>query len=276
MTDHLEGARAKVQRGKEHFQQFVLQYQTFLNLNPYGVVVENNPNTSERIWRARVSRPIPEQWSILVGDVVHSLRAALDYLAWELWVANGGDISDPIATSITLQVTDPTKTLTPKQQQEARQRKESLFGTAGAALIDRLQMDAGKKASPNPELRPLILLHRLDIWDKHRSLNIVGGTVRLSQMTLGGPGENVHIEHMVVGGGGPTGEVRTVPIADGTELLRLTLGPTTPDVQMEQRFTYYVAFEQEGPGKGEPVLETLDYLISFVDETLTLFAPLLP
>jgi hypothetical protein len=271
MADHLEGARAKVQRAKEHFQDLIVQHQAFMDLNPYGVVVEHDPDSGERIWRARVSRPVPAGWGALVGDVVHSLRAALDYVAWELWIENGGSVDDEVARAIVFPVADPTKVPAPKKQAEWQSTKEARFGVGGSALIDRLQTQVTRNPSPDPELRPLLLLHRLDIWDKHRQLAIVGGTVQLAHMTLGGPGEDLHIEEMVLGGG----DIRTVPIADGTELLRLTLGPATPNVQMEQRFTHYVAFEQTGPGKGEAVLPTLDQLISFVDETITLFAPLL-
>jgi hypothetical protein len=267
----LEGARAKVQRAKEHFRDLLLRHQEFTGLNPYGVVIEHDPETGERIWRARVSRSIPETWSITIGDVIHNLRAALDYLAWDLWIKNGGDVADPAATAINFFVIDPTKPSIAKGVKAIREGRVKTFGRTALPLMERLQVDPGRKASTDPELRPLILLHKLDIWDKHRRLNIVGGTVRLTQMTLGGPGEDVHIDHLVVGGG----DIRTVPIADGTELLRLQLGPSTPNVQMDQQFTPYVAFEQEGPGKGEPIIETLDQLISFVDETLTLFAPLL-
>src|SRR2546425_10696749 len=98
VTSRLDGARGKVQRSKELLGDLLVKYRDFMNLNPFGVVVERNPDTAERIWRARVSRPVPETWSFLVGDIVHNLRAALDYLAWELWIANGGDVNDQTAS----------------------------------------------------------------------------------------------------------------------------------------------------------------------------------
>src|SRR2546427_8843673 len=115
----MDGARAKVQRAKENLNELVAQAREFASFNPYGVVIENNPNTGERIWRARVSRSIPNTWSILTGDVVHGLRAALDYLAWELWIANGGNVNDPLASAVAFPITDSAKTYTPRQQAEA-------------------------------------------------------------------------------------------------------------------------------------------------------------
>lgn len=33
-------------------------------------------------WRLRVVEPFPERWSVLLGDIVTSLRAALDHAFW--------------------------------------------------------------------------------------------------------------------------------------------------------------------------------------------------
>jgi hypothetical protein len=276
VASRLDGARGKVQRSKELFAELIAKHRDFMGLNPFGVVVDQNPDTGERIWRARVSRQVPETWGILVGDIVHSLRAALDYLAWELWIANGGSANSSRANTITFPVVDPTKTYSTKDQKLMEKDRRAAFGATTSMLIERLQTETGRRLTADPSLRPLFLLHRLDIWDKHRRLNVVGGTTRLTQMRIGGPGEDVQIEHMVIGGGGPAGDVRTVPIADGTELMRLTLGAAAANVQQEQQFAHYIAFESDGPGKGEPLVEMLDQLISFVDEVLTRFSPLLP
>jgi hypothetical protein len=210
-------------------------------------------------------------WGLSVGDIVHSLRAALDYLAWQLVILNGREPNSgtyfpvgPIKTPTTAQAIKDRKTM--------REGQAKAFGTAAMAIIESLQPNAAGNALTNLELHPLFLLHQLDIWDKHRRLHIVGGVVQLSGLSVGGPGENVHIDEMVVGGGGE--HIRRVPIADGTELLRLRLGDSTSNVKVEDKFSGFVAFEQEGPGKGQPVLETLDKLINFVDQAITLFAPL--
>ena len=265
----LEQSRAKTQRAKEHFRDLLIKANEFSGLNPYGVVIDENPETGERVWRARVSRQIPIEWSMITGDVVHNLRAALDFLAWQLVIANGRtpDSNTYFPIRRPLQASPPPKAIRDYQAKEKRQIES--FGETAMAIIERLQPDP-RRYSGDVELHPLWLLHQLDIWDKHKLLNIVGGTVRLSGLTIGGPGEDVHIDRMVIGGG----DVRVVPIADGTELLRLKLGDDTPNVKVEEQFQFYIAFEQGGPGKGEPVLPTCDNLISFIDQSITLFAPL--
>lgn len=270
MPPDLTGSRIKVQRAKEQFRDFITKAQDFLNLNPYGVVIEDDPQTGERIWRARVSRPVPPEWSPLIGDIVHNLRAALDYVAWQLEAANGTRV-DP--RSIQFPVWNrgapaPTTARAVKDHQAKRKRQEHAFGLPAMALIERLQPDS--RRNRDWMLSPLWLLHLLDIEDKHRLLVVVGGTVVNALTTIGGPGQDVHIESMSIGSPG----MSVVPIADGTELMRLKLGADTPNVDVKQTFTAFVAFEKLGPGQGKPVLETLDQLIGFVDQTLTLFAAL--
>src|SRR5690349_16882484 len=89
MSDRLYEARAKVQRAKELFGALLAAHSQFMNLNPYGVIVEERPEAHERIWRARISRPVPIEWCLVVGDIVHNLRASLDFVAFQLWDANG-------------------------------------------------------------------------------------------------------------------------------------------------------------------------------------------
>ena len=86
---------------------------------------------------------------------------------------------------------------------------------------------------------------------------------------MGGPGQDVHLERMVIGGP----RLRS-PLANGAELYRYRLGHATPDVQVQGQFSFDVAFEQAGPRKGDALVPVLDRLIAMVDNTLTVFAPI--
>lgn len=258
MDSRIEGARAKVQRAKEQFRDLCARHADFMSLNPYGVVVYQDPETSEQVICARVSRNVPLEWSGLLGDIVHNLRASLDYLAWQLVLANDG--------------TPSTSTQFPVCWDTARYNSlkrgiVKTYGKRAAAIFDTLQPC---NASDGYSSHWLYALHKLDIRDKHQLLNVVGCAVRRQQFSMGAPGQDVHIERMVVGGP----DIRS-PLADGAELYRYRLGQATPNVQVQGEFSFDVAFEQAGPGQGEPVLPFLDRLISMVDHTLTMFAPVL-
>src|SRR5487761_7689 len=139
MAAELEGARVKVQRAKEHLSDFATRMQEFNRLNPYGVVIDENPETGERIWRARVSRDIPLEWGLIVGEIVHTLRASLDYLAYQLWIKNGGRIGSREEAAIQFPVVNDLNRHPGTHEYETeRPRKVRTFGETAVALIDRL------------------------------------------------------------------------------------------------------------------------------------------
>jgi hypothetical protein len=250
MAGSLNGCRAKTERAKKHLRDLHQAYDGFMQLNPYGVVADNDPQTGERVLRARVSHEPPEAWSVVIGDIVHNLRAALDYLAWELVIAGGG--------------TPGTGTHFPVRYRPERTSGEHMNAIAaqvqGASadavtLVDRIQ----PYHSSDPEGHPLRLLHALDIRDKHQLLLVVGAA-----LTQGGVGVgDGYIEEMTIGS-----EHIEIPLKDGAELLTLSGGS---HVNMEAQYAFDVAFEKDGPGKGQSVIPTLNQLVGFVDGALTLF-----
>jgi hypothetical protein len=269
MPIDVTGSRAKVQRAKEHFQDLVAKASNFARLNPYGVVTYDDPETGVRVWLARVSQPVPPEWSLLVGDVLHNLRTALDYVAWQLQSSGKRAIekSDPFPVWDRGRKS-PTRRDLIKGLDATRERQIAAFGVTGYALIERVQPDS-RRDRPL-EVHPLWLLHHLDIWDKHKLLVVAGATVRQAGGHIGGPGEDVHIDFMSIGGP----HLAVVPLADGAELMRLKLGDDTPNVDMKLQYAFFVAFANAWPGKGEPVIETLDKLITYVDSVVTMFAAL--
>jgi hypothetical protein len=250
----LSGCRAKTERAKQHLRDLYGAYQGFIQLNPYGIVLDHDPDTGERVWRARVSHNPPLAWAPTIGDIVHNLRAALDYLAWELVIAGGG--TPDKHTQFPVRYT-PEKT--PGEHKTAIEGQVEGAGADAVTLIDRIQ----PYRSSEPERHPLYVLHTLDIRDKHQLLLVVGAALTNNEVGIG----EGYIESMVIGGGGIES-----PLKDGTELLRLSAGS---NVDVHGQYTFEVAFKKDGPGEGEPVIPTLNQLVGFVDETLTLFAPLI-
>lgn len=46
-------------------------------------------------WRAQIDPPPPAlRLAVVAGDILHSLRSALEHLAWALVLENGGEPSD--------------------------------------------------------------------------------------------------------------------------------------------------------------------------------------
>lgn len=79
----LDGARLKVVRAKEHLDAFNEMSFRYLKTEPYKIVPELGPEVI-RIDCIVTAEP-PPALAYIVGDFVTNIRAALDYIAWELF-----------------------------------------------------------------------------------------------------------------------------------------------------------------------------------------------
>jgi hypothetical protein len=161
MPDPLESARLKIARAREHIEASDRKAQQFRRSNPYSIVRELDTQTGEQIWRATGQAAVPPVFSIIIGDALHNLRAALDHLAWQLVLTNGQQPT--------------TRTAFPIYDDSLRFDREGTtklrgMSPAAVAAIKALQPCYGTNASPN---RMLSALEHLDKVDKHRHLNLI-------------------------------------------------------------------------------------------------------
>lgn len=257
MTDHLDGARAKIERAKKHFTDLAQEDRQFMALDPYGIDPHYDPQTRKLRFKHRVSHnPDPVLWATLIGDAVHNLRSAFDHLAWQLVIANGG--KPDWHTEFPVYYGDPMK------YESSTSGKVEGMATGAVTLIEHLQP---YRAGSQFDRDPLYILNALDIEDKHHFLLVVGGAAWMPSLEL--QGTYVHVESVQFDGG------RIIPLIDGAETsTNVTFGAGSV-VDVKIQFACHVAFDQGGPGQGEPVMPTLQQLIGFTEQTLTLFAPLL-
>jgi hypothetical protein len=85
--ERLEGVRRKLDRAKEMIEEIYDAVVGYIAEEPYEVVGEFNPETSEYVIRGKVTKPT-RKIGIIAGDAAHNLRSALDHLAWQLALLN--------------------------------------------------------------------------------------------------------------------------------------------------------------------------------------------
>ena len=89
MAIDLSGARAKLDRAKEHRDSLEAIIDPVLEgkANQIQLRAERDCQTSDYIFRVAAT---PDEWrlrvGILIGDVIHNLRSALDHLFWQLYL----------------------------------------------------------------------------------------------------------------------------------------------------------------------------------------------
>ncbi len=114
--------------------------------------------------------PVPARIPLIVGDFLQNVRSALDYLIWELVIANGNTPGQHNAFPIDL-------TLAAYQSSLTKRRRLEGIDNRAAAIIDVMQPYHCKNDAEK-ENAPLVILDRLTNINKHRRvlLATIGST----------------------------------------------------------------------------------------------------
>jgi hypothetical protein len=82
MAHPLDGARLKVVWAQKHLDLFKVELGRYLDSNPHDAVPQIKGDIATIQATLRVHPPL--ELSCIIGDCVCNLRAALDYISWEL------------------------------------------------------------------------------------------------------------------------------------------------------------------------------------------------
>lgn len=196
------GPRLKLAWGRRHVNIVEQLLARFVELKPFGLVRVDPPGRSGG-FNIRLTKPIPPDIPLALGDAIHNLRTSLDHLACDLVRLNGRSARSvyfPFARN----GDDIEKLIKDKNFHRASDAAQALL----------------KEIGPHPAGNRLLhALHELDVFDKHRLLVPVvhtpvvglvhiatpaGGSQTLMECVFHGnaidipcpPGSVVHIEQV--------------------------------------------------------------------------------
>lgn len=265
-NDRTAGVYVKVNRAKEHVRDLETLVQRFLQTNPYTIVVQDEPDTGDRVFRVKVLRKPPLELAAIVGDAIHNLRAALDLLICELVRGEGEAVMDttgfPVAKSA-------------EAFKSGHLRKVKGAPKEAIDLIKRAKPYKGGN-------EPLWRLHRLDIADKHRILIAVGSVHENVIVDAGA----MFREFKAATLGIDPSEIPSMPVAinpadkqwplkDGAEIYRIRTTVRESHEDEDVQFTIGVAFGEGEVVQGELLVPTVHQLVDFVEGFIEPFLPLL-
>lgn len=75
----MDSAYLKVKRAEKHQRELA---DMFNRRKPFGYYLETNCKTGERATFAKRNEEVASEADIVIGDVIHNLRAALDHAYW--------------------------------------------------------------------------------------------------------------------------------------------------------------------------------------------------
>ena len=237
MIAPFEASKLKLERAAEHLQEFDREAIAYLNSRPCAIVVEPFPGglheqMGTQSWNARIRKPMPTKFSVLIGDFVHNLRTALDLLVCDLVTINGKSAKEVYFPFC------PSAAELPRM---IRDRKIYRAGADVVALIESMKPYRGGNVA-------LRAMHDIDVTDKHHALLPVISGVSLPLGKIFGtdlPPSAGHWQSIIAYDG--------QMIIGTPDILKIPLGTELP-----ARFFLALDF---GPGIGNrPVIEGLHEL----------------
>jgi len=150
--------RLKIERAKYHINDLNSKISAFMEERPYRLVIQHKPKAREYVIASKRQKTIPEEWSLIIGDAVHNLCAALDLAIY-------GMASD--------RATHPWELMFPfvrEPKDLERKIKSTQVHFAGTYVVRTIC-----ELQPYPGGNEILSgLHRLDTRDKHRLLILTG------------------------------------------------------------------------------------------------------
>jgi hypothetical protein len=165
----MRSAWIKWARAVEHQRVLARRTREFVGVDSYEYVRFDNASDGtdpllRMHWRISIKQPYPEQWSVLLGDVLTNLRAALDHVFWAAVVAHSGPPVRPHRVQF------PIMTAAAKFGQAAAELQQ-LVAPNVWELVESLQPFHG---AARAHTAPLEILRWLCNVDKHRSVHVGG------------------------------------------------------------------------------------------------------
>lgn len=228
------GIIKKLERAIEHRDALMVEQEASRSLRAHTYTFEHNnhEDTNPMSWAQwRVDdpgEPLPMRLGLILGDLVHNLRSALDYAAWEA-ATDESRATDPRAIQFPIYM--ERRGFTNKARALRRQYPE--------AIVDFLD-ECPPYHTPDELLHPLAVLQALSNGDKHQVLQVV----RRAQ---------VFVDDVVIvpaPSGGITSEIGNGPMERGVVAARIEFPrpPSKREIEVRAQIGWYegVRYEHHG------------------------------
>lgn len=219
-SDAVDLLRLKIERAKQHFEHFK---NTILGADRsiaagQTVGFQYNRERQRVIVKAHDAIKPAAEWGVLLGDVLHQLRATLDHLLYGIASARCA-LSEKEARVLHFPVSKKLADFN-ADWRISKGILESLVGPAAFAALQQAQ----PYNRTDPGRDPLWRLHKLDIIDKHRSVLVFDNRWTVSGSVFGMPG-GVPVPF----------ETHKEPVEPGAEFLSVPWpsNRAPPEVQMD-------------------------------------------
>lgn len=228
----LDNPFAKLRRARDHLNALHEAAKAFAQSDPYGFTIKPDSESGWDVVYVQVRREPPIELGVVLGDFLHNLRSALDNLAWQLVLLNGGNPTGRTAFPI----------FTSPDDFEARGRPR-LKGMSAAHLqvIEDLQPYPGRNG---PRILALEVVNALANIDRHRIVNPSLAGIAQRDVPFVFRREPTSTDVVIEGQVTAAGK----RLEDGAELARFRVRtvPEQPEVEVKANLLVEIAFGERG------------------------------
>lgn len=248
MPDPLAGVREKLNRADCHLKTLHEEIGAFIDAKRDSIVDDfEHERSSYVFWLQDLEEP-PLRWGVIIGEIVHNLRSALDHLVWQVIKLKRKPRGKP---GYPIWCKEPEGGFCAWAYGSSNHRGP-LFGASPRAIacIERTQPYHGG------DCRLLLLLDRLWSADKHRFM--------LPRYVTINPLETLMAEYIGNHDAGPNVSIQLGSGAiteRGAELVVIGLNPRglNPKVEMKGDQPFEVTFDGD-----RGIVESLEEIVAFV------------
>ena len=73
MTDSFLGPKLKIKRAETHIKEIHRAYKAYRKSNPYEGFTETDLEAKQLVYKLRILKPIPQEFSTIIGDAIQNL-----------------------------------------------------------------------------------------------------------------------------------------------------------------------------------------------------------
>lgn len=155
---YLDGVQAKLERAASHLEALQDEIRAFFARDPYMVRSDLDCEAGKYRLYFEIREQPPLMWSVILGDLVHNLRSALDHLAWQLVIFSGNKPGR--GTQFPIFTSEPTT-------EKACARWKGMVAGMSDPILDTIR-HVQPYTTPHGTETGLAILNLLSNRDKHR------------------------------------------------------------------------------------------------------------
>jgi hypothetical protein len=168
VSPNLESALLKIARAKHHIDDLNRLIHA-LTKEHWSIVVTEETETGKRTLFFKADKPKPPELGLLIGDIAHNLRSALDNLVWALVSPHNPPNPDRVQFPFSANAQGLEAALGDRQ-----------IHLAGPEVVEKFRKIRPYKGGDDK----LYSLHKLSIGDKHRAIATITSVAAISRFDI--------------------------------------------------------------------------------------------